>query len=121
MPIAVTVFAVLIFFTIILIIVSIQNKKIEYYKSQEYLHLVAQINAFLAQIGEYRKDYITYSIKQRLLSDNEQLRKCCEMKLVLNGDAFENVNRLIDIYDNMDYKVYEWYKDYVELEMAKKC
>ena len=33
MPIAVTVFAVLIFFTIILIIVSIQNKKIEYYKS----------------------------------------------------------------------------------------
>ncbi|NMA73156.1 MAG: UvrD-helicase domain-containing protein [Bacteroidales bacterium] len=43
------------------------------------------------------------------------------MKLVLNGDAFENVNRLIDIYDNMDYKVYEWNKDYVELEMAKNA
>ncbi|NCC15926.1 MAG: hypothetical protein EOM28_06195 [Clostridia bacterium] len=103
----------------IIIVGGIQIRKNKYYKSQDYLSLVSQINFFITQIEGCRKDYITNSTKQRLLSDNEQLRKRCGRKSVFKGEALKNAKRLIDIYDNLEDKVKEWNKEYIELEMSQ--
>ncbi|WP_312072190.1 UvrD-helicase domain-containing protein [Anaerotignum propionicum] len=103
----------------IIIVGGIQIRKNKYYKSQDYLSLVSQINFFITQIEGCRKDYITNTTKQRLLSDNEQLRKRCGRKSVFKGEALKNAKRLIDIYDNLDDKVKEWNKEYIELEISQ--
>lgn len=112
------VLAILAFCVTVLFFLHIKIRKSKYYKSHHYLSLVNQINAFLTQIQKSRKEYITYSTKQRFLSNYAQLRQQCGDKRVLKESVRNYAKMIIDIYDNLDNKVIIWNKEYIRSEMV---
>ncbi|MHB8131918.1 MAG: UvrD-helicase domain-containing protein [Mobilitalea sp.] len=105
----------------VLIIGFIKIKHFLMLRSKDFLYLMGKINSFLEEIDRNKGIYFAHSARERLYSEYAPYRKRLNQNLVYRRANLAQVQSFIDTYDNLDDRVKEWNKAFVELELTQNA
>lgn len=96
-------------------------RKNAYYKSEEYLSILNQIDDFFFDIDKFKKGYFTNTKKNFILYKYKYLKDCCEKKQKFKNEYIKKSQMLIDIYDDLESIIKEWNNEYIQSELSIVC